>query len=327
METNPYFVLDAQHGRRTSASRKQDRYRAKAKKTRREHAKFWKLRDAKDAEYKKLHCHEILQFSAAGALRASVWNEDCLELRRGIIEHYSQSGGDDEEKCGYEDDEHGGGWQEGGNDWSLSAAVPTPIITDKEEIEALIRNKEKFIEYCRSIIDLSEDEFFSMIPDVQRCIESREILVKLNMKECCQGTAAHATLLRKVEDYCRSMYSISPSKMLITIEGSISQYEMDEDYDDYSPTQETLHTNEKSSADNVNNMNECDRRREMIQFYKDCGYRILPWQLCVEYGHGWGHRNVGAYSKHLSDPALDIDGERFHLQDGDLPEFDNFAGR
>ena len=101
--------------------------------------------------------------------------------------------------------------------------------------------------------------------------------------------------------------------MLITIQGSISQDEMDWDYDDYSPTQERLHTNENPSADTLNNMNECDRRREMIQFYKDHGYRILPWECCVS-DCGYGGKGVDTYSKHLSDPALDIDGELFMAQ-------------
>jgi len=318
MEINPYFVLDAQHGRRTSARRKQDRYHAKAKKTRRERANFWKLRDAKDVEYKKLHCHDILQFSAGGALRASVWKEDFLELRRRVIEHYlrrpviehySQPGDDDgEQECKRGAAEND--WS--GNDWSGSAPVPTPIISGPEEIEALINNKERFIEYCHCISPVSSDDYCFMIPDVQRCIESREILVKFDMKECCQGTSAHATLLRKVEDYCRSVYSLSPSKMLITIQGSILEDEIDCDYDDYSPTQDRLHANENTSADNLNNMNESDRRREMIQFYKDHGYRILPWECCVSVTSDGS--SVGAYSKHLSDPALDIDGELFMAQ-------------
>ena len=314
METNPYFVLDAQHGRRTSARRKQDRYRAKAKKTRREHANFWKLREAKDAEYRKLHCHEIVLDSAAGSLRASVWKEDFLDLRRSTIEHYGQSGGDGQEQDWNEDDGGAGGWGRAENDWSRSAPVHTPIISGTAEFEALIHNKERFIEYCHGIAPPSPDDYCFMIPDVQRCIESREILVKFDMKECCQGTSEHATLLRKVEDYCRSVYSLSPSKMLITIQGSIAQDEMDWDYDDYSPTEERLHTHETPSADNLNNMNEFDRHREMIQFYKDHGYRILPWQCCVSDAYGYGGRGVDAYSKHLSDPALDIDGELFMAQ-------------
>jgi len=112
-----------------------------------------------------------------------------------------------------------------------------------------------------------------MIPEVQRSIEAREILVQFEIKECCQGTSEHATLLEKVEDYCRDLSVLFPSKMLITIEGSIAHDEMDMDYDDVSPTQARLHTQENFSVENLKSMNEYYRRREMIQFYKDHGYR------------------------------------------------------
>jgi hypothetical protein len=335
MEANPYYVMNAQHGQRTPARRKQDKYRAKGKKTRREDTKINMLRDAKNAEYKRLHCHEIVLDLAAGPLKASVWNEDFLELRRNIIERYNRVEGDGQEENRQQDDVHGGGWQRGGYDWSQSAAegngqeedghgegwqrggydwsqsaaAPIPIISDKDEIEALIKSKERFIENCRSIIPPSPDDACFMIPDVQRSIEAREILVEFEIQECCQGTSEHAILLGKVEDYCRAASVFAPSKMLVTIKGSIAHDEMDMDYDDFSPTQARLHTHDDPSVENLKSMNEYYRRREMIHFYKDHGYRILPWKLCVV--DGWGGEDVDAYSKILLNPDIDTYGELF----------------
>ena len=50
MDTDPYFVTNAQHGRRTPARRKQDKYHATRKKTRREDTRQRMLIDAKAAE-------------------------------------------------------------------------------------------------------------------------------------------------------------------------------------------------------------------------------------------------------------------------------------
>jgi hypothetical protein len=240
------------------------------------------IHEANDAEYKRLHCHEIVLHSKSGDLKACVWNEDCLELRRRIIEKYNETRDHDQEEHGYEDDEGGGEWQKGGYDWSLSGGVRTQIITEKEEIEALINDKKRFMEYCLSIMPCSPDDFCFMIPEVQRSIEAREIVVEFEMKECCQGTTQHANLLEMVEDYCRDLFVFCPTKMLMTIKASVAEEEMDSYL----------------------------RCREMIEFYKDRGYRLLPWEFCVS--DGWGGRNVGAFSKHLVDPALDIDRELFY---------------
>jgi len=255
METNPYLVTNAP--------------------------------DAKMAEYTRLHCHDIVVPSKAGPLKARVWDENCLDLRRNIIEKWTpvesvplvQSW---HEKDSQEEEE--GGWSRGGYDWGGPAH--TPYIRDKDEIETLIRNKQRFIEYCERIIPISDFNDCFMIAEVQRSYEERGILVKFDLKECCQGSPEHAILLNKVEDYCLILSDLDPSKLLVTIRGS----------------HDAFVTRRK-------NKNQNSRRQIMIQFYKDHGYRLLPWKCCVS--EGQGGKLVDAFSKHLSNPALDTDGKLF----------------
>jgi len=209
MDANPYLVLNAQHGRRTTARRKQDKYHATRKKTRREGAKQRMLRDAKALEYKRLRCHEIVvdSDSAAGSPRASVWIQDVLEQRRKIIRHFNQKAGDDD---GLDDIARG----------CQGVEECHTYVSDQEDIEALIQDKVKFLEYCRIITPDNVDDSNTFEEVLQRYIEAREILVELEIKDCWQGTPEHAMLLKNVEDYCREKYALDPDKMLVAIVGS-----------------------------------------------------------------------------------------------------------
>ena len=300
MDANPYLILNAQHGRRTTARRKQDKYHATRKKKHREGEKQRLLKDAKAAEYKRLHCHEIVLHSdsAGVSLTASVWIEDVLEQRRNIIRHFNKNAEDDDGS-----DDMAGGCE--------GVEECHTYVSDPEEIEALIQDKDKFLEYCKILTPGYVDDSNTFEEVLQRYIEAREILVELEIKNCCQGTAKHATLLENIEAYCRDEYAHDPDKMLVTIVGSKVQYKMDAKYEDFNPVQARQYTHADETTDNLKNMNEFYRRREMHQFYQDHGYRILPWEQTTSDRNGHADGTVCVYSKHLSNPILDKDEEPF----------------
>ena len=248
MEANPYIVVNAQHAEM-------------------------------EAEYKRLHCHEIVRNSAGGCLRAVVWNENFLELRRSIIRKWNTP----------EPDGRVDPWADPGG-WG---AVARPImIRGHDEIEALVKDKHKFLEYCENIVPASDYSSCFMIADVQRSYEERDILVKLKVPESLHATEEHAILLQEVEQYCRelSAYDRSKSKNIVTIRGSL----------DHAP-----------DVTRRQNKKKYDRRLCVIEFYKKHGYRLLPWKCCAKDG-SQGGRMVDAFSRNLSDPDLDTDGKLFY---------------
>jgi len=277
MRVNPYLVLTAHNGEQSEKAL---------------------LRDAKKAEYKRLHCHEIIVESGDDSLSASVWKQDVLEQRRKIIRDFNKKAGDDDGS------DHIARGCEGAEECHT-------YVSDQADIEALVQDNAKFLEYCNIIIPDNMDDSNAFEEVLQRYIEAREILVELEIKECCQGTSQHAMLLTEIEDYCRREYALDPDKMLVTIVGSNVQYDMDFEYDELSPVQARLHTHADESIDNLKNMNEYYRRREMNQFYKDAGYRVLPWVQSATDRNGYADGTVSVYSKHLSNPTLDKDVEAF----------------
>jgi len=86
---------------------------------------------------------------------------------------------------------------------------------------------------------------------------------------------------------------------------------MDFQYNGFNPVQARQYTNAHESTDNLKNKNEFYRRREMHQFYKDQGYRILPWVQTASDQNGCPTGTVSVYSKNLSNPNLDKDEDPF----------------
>ena len=229
------------------------------------------------AQYNKLHCHEIVLDSAGVCLRALVWNENFLELRRSIIRKWNTP----------EEDVHVDPWADPGG-WG--AASRPVMIRGHDEIDALVKDKHKFLDYCENIIPASDCNSCFMIADVQRSYEERDILVKFKVPESLHATGDHASLLEQVEDYCRALSAHDPSKNIVTIRGSL----------DHDP-----------AVTRRQNRRKYNRRQRIIEFYKEHGYRLLPWQCCATDG-SQGGTMVDAFSKNLSDPALDTDGKLFY---------------